>query len=195
MYTKLSIAVMVSLIWIVPFSVLIPTQFGIWGKFGLDKSTASCTILPDANGNSPKTFLFVISFLLPSIAILFCYMKIYTHVRKNHKKVCNNYPISSVSSTSGFQDGGNSSSYTFVQRNRSLISKNHRRVLEMSLVIFISFIICFFPATLITIFKWDYNPNLNIFGMLLVYMTTCINPIVYISMSSEYRKAFMGIWK
>lgn len=179
---------MVILIWIVPFSVLIPTQFGIWGKFGLDKITASCTILPDANGNSPKTFLFIISFLLPSIAILFCYMKIYIHVRKNHKKVCDN-PISSMSSTSGYRDGGN-----FVQRRR-LISKNHRHVLEMSLVIFLSFILCFFPATLITIFKWDYNPNLNILGMLLVYMTTCTNPIIYISMSSEYRKAFMNILK
>nr|XP_034183593.1 G-protein coupled receptor moody [Osmia lignaria] len=68
--------------WIIAFGVLIVTWFGSWGRFGLDIAIGSCSILPDANGRSPKEFLFVVAFLIPCIAIVVCYARIFCIVRK-----------------------------------------------------------------------------------------------------------------
>ncbi|XP_076396179.1 G-protein coupled receptor moody isoform X2 [Megachile rotundata] len=72
--------------WIVAFGVLIVTWFGNWGRFGLDTAIGSCSILPDKNGRSPKEFLFVVAFLIPCIAIVVCYARIFYIVRKTASK-------------------------------------------------------------------------------------------------------------
>ena len=73
---------MVVLTWLCPFSVMIPTWGEKWGKFGLDESIGSCTIMPDKNGHSPKEVLFVVAFVVPCICITFCYASIFYLVRK-----------------------------------------------------------------------------------------------------------------
>lgn len=74
------------------------------------------------------------------------------------------------------------------------MSQKDRRLLKMILVIFVSFVICYFPITLTKIWKGATNNHIfNISGYLLVYMTTCINPIIYVLMSSEYRQAYWNL--
>ncbi|CAK9823843.1 G-protein coupled receptor moody [Anthophora retusa] len=68
--------------WILGFGVLIITWFESWGRFGLDVAIGSCSILPDTNGRSPKEFLFIVAFLIPCIAIVVCYARIFYIVRK-----------------------------------------------------------------------------------------------------------------
>ncbi|XP_076246499.1 G-protein coupled receptor moody [Calliopsis andreniformis] len=68
--------------WITAFGVLIVTWFEGWGRFGLDTTIGSCSILPDVHGRSPKEFLFVVAFLTPCIAIVVCYARIFYIVRK-----------------------------------------------------------------------------------------------------------------
>lgn len=69
-----------------------------------------------------------------------------------------------------------------------------RRLLKMILVIFTSFLICYLPITVTKIFRAATNVHfLNIMSYLLIYLTTCINPIIYVVMSSEYRQAYWNL--
>jgi 7 transmembrane receptor (rhodopsin family) len=74
------------------------------------------------------------------------------------------------------------------------LSTKDRRLLKMILVIFISFLICYLPITLTKIVH-DITEvhGVNIAGYLLIYLTTCINPIIYVIMSSEYRQAYKNL--
>ncbi|XP_052126966.1 G-protein coupled receptor moody-like [Frankliniella occidentalis] len=69
-----------------------------------------------------------------------------------------------------------------------------RKLLKMILVIFAAFVICYLPITVSKAFR-DYFDDgvLNIAGYVCIYLTTCINPIIYVVMSSEYRQAYKNL--
>jgi len=71
------------------------------------------------------------------------------------------------------------------------MSAKDRRLLQMILVIFASFLVCYLPITITKLLQdaIDWR-GLNIAGYILIYLTTCINPIIYVVMSSEYRSAY-----
>lgn len=73
---------MVASTWACGFGALAATWFDSWGRFGLDRQIGSCSILPDHHGRSPKEFLFVVAFVLPCLAIVICYARIFYIVRK-----------------------------------------------------------------------------------------------------------------
>ncbi|XP_055844572.1 G-protein coupled receptor moody [Episyrphus balteatus] len=74
------------------------------------------------------------------------------------------------------------------------MSKKDRRLLKMISVIFLSFIICYLPITITKIWKEVTEVHwINISGYLLIYLSTCINPIIYVVMSSEYRQAYWNL--
>lgn len=64
----------------------------------------------------------------------------------------------------------------------------------MILVIFVSFLMCYLPITVMKINSSIENIHfLNILAYILIYLTTCINPIIYVVMSSEYRQAYWNL--
>lgn len=74
------------------------------------------------------------------------------------------------------------------------MSNKDKKLLKMILVIFSSFLVCYLPITVTKIFKDSIDwRGLNIAGYILIYLTTCINPIVYVVMSSEYRSAYKNV--
>lgn len=74
------------------------------------------------------------------------------------------------------------------------MTSKDRRLLKMILVIFVSFLICYLPITTTKIVRSIHDiPIFNIMGYLLIYLTTCINPIIYVVMSSEYRQAYWNL--
>lgn len=317
--------------WIIAFGFLIVTWFGRWGRFGLDIAIGSCSILPDANGRSPKEFLFVVAFLIPCIAIVVCYARIFCIVRKaafksrkpydtanniintdvidisQEVKICLKQPTTSnqlnnsvneeeskmqqhssnceekrekefwkndenilekiddipyadergydesevmeseifsinnkmkesfgkrgnklermaskasfviesniwverlESSRSNSPDRSTKKQATIIPRESTFktvrrwkkhdgpvkMSNKDRKLLKMILVIFSSFLICYLPITITKTFKdaIDWR-GLNIAGYILIYLTTCINPVVYVVMSSEYRSAYKNV--
>lgn len=69
-----------------------------------------------------------------------------------------------------------------------------RRLLKMIMVILVAFIMCYLPITTTKIVRSIREvPYLNIMGYLFIYLTTCINPIIYVVMSSEYRQAYVNL--
>lgn len=74
------------------------------------------------------------------------------------------------------------------------MSNKDRRLLKMILVIFISFLMCYLPITITKINSSVTSIQfVNIASYLLIYLTTCINPIIYVVMSSEYRQAYWNL--
>ncbi|KAL0120151.1 hypothetical protein PUN28_008065 [Cardiocondyla obscurior] len=73
----------------------------------------------------------------------------------------------------------------------SRMSNKDRKLLQMILVIFASFVVCYLPITITKLFHntMDWR-GFNIAGYILIYLTTCINPVIYVVMSSEYRSAY-----
>lgn len=71
------------------------------------------------------------------------------------------------------------------------MSAKDRKLLQMILVIFSSFLVCYLPITVTKLFHSTIDwRGLNIAGYILIYVTTCINPVIYVMMSSEYRSAY-----
>ncbi|XP_055693899.1 G-protein coupled receptor moody [Lutzomyia longipalpis] len=267
-YRRKYLALMIALTWIISFCALIPTWSGIWGYFGLDTAIGSCSIMKDANGNSPKEFLFIVAFALPCLFIVLCYARIFYIVRKaavqshgvmdarkdsvrsrgsrrrrsqrkpqpnpsppngeeplvkfdnpeirfmdstsigsgmqadavENGQIAPSPPLDNISNASSsiheeqtnHTPPNNTSNASVLYRGRMTV--RDKRLLKMILVIFSAFLICYLPITLTKIFKEITEVHgFNISGYLLIYMTTCINPIIYAVMSSEYRRAYWGL--
>ncbi|XP_017112881.2 G-protein coupled receptor 84 [Drosophila elegans] len=87
---------------------------------------------------------------------------------------------------------GNTSNASSIYPGR--MSAKDRRLLKMILVIFVWFVICYLPITVAKIWKSATELHwFNIAGYLLIYLTTCINPLIYVLMSSEYRRAYWNL--
>ncbi|XP_052742060.1 G-protein coupled receptor moody [Bicyclus anynana] len=274
LYKRQYLAVMVASTWAFSFGALIATWLEKWGRFGLDPSIGSCSILPDRNNRSPKEFLFVGAFMLPCLAIVICYARIFCIVREaaqrsrapgrgrprpgledsavgsastalerspgpengynNHiappRKVllipptlhCPPTPGPERSSSSGVDTldghdddcaldakprtplGGDTTKrlrQAAVALRRSpaptrspRLTPKDRKLLKMIMAIMISFWVCYLPITVTKLFReFTSQPALNIAGYILIYLTTCINPIIYVVMSSEYRQAYKNL--
>lgn len=77
------VLLMVASTWLVAFASMVPTWIGYWGRFGLDASVGSCSILYNGRHRSPKVVLFSLAFLVPFCCIFVCYTRIYWLVRKS----------------------------------------------------------------------------------------------------------------
>lgn len=52
------------------------------GKFDYDSNLETCSIVKDHHGHTPKTFLFIMGFLIPCVVIVGCYARIFWVVHK-----------------------------------------------------------------------------------------------------------------
>lgn len=262
LYTTRNICFITAGIWIFSFSALLPTCFEVWGEFSLDPITGSCTIVPDDNQHSPKKFLFIIAFILPSLAIILCYARILWIVRKTAKKSRNpstqmkslsmstttiatrsidldkrpprytvpSFPmncfihtaaeLSSDSSTPSDterqsvapqdntpQFGHDNKNFrrsfiatmrwTTIPAKPRLPTKKDKKLLTMIVAIMVSFCVCHLPITLMKtiFFETTTHSVANVFGYVLIYFTTCANPVIYVVMSNEYRQAYKSVFK
>ncbi|XP_047534021.1 G-protein coupled receptor moody-like [Vanessa atalanta] len=261
LYKNRNIAIMLIFIWILSFGVMIATWFEKWGRFGLDTNIGSCSILPDKKNRSPKKVLFLTAFILPCIAIILCYARIFFIVRKATKKSMNTNKrlpnpdeLSSAdtsSSVSARITAEISSNYAMeqtidldiplrtdqspeIQRSTtfklstrddvvrhpedlrqeptrlrrtalrksmallklSLPTRKDRRLGTMIIAIMISFCLCHLPITITKVLR-EINPHpaSNIAAYILLYLSSSINPVIYVVMSNEYRKAYKNLFR
>ncbi|XP_039293521.1 G-protein coupled receptor moody [Nilaparvata lugens] len=136
LYRRQYLGMMVACTWVSGFGALVATWLGRWGRFGLDQQIGSCSILPDAQGRSPKQFLFMVAFVIPCICIVVCYAKIFYIVRRTAMKsrLTNNarnnnvavgYPMPTSSTTSSSALNSASTNFTTASnRPGGLFSKN-----------------------------------------------------------------------
>lgn len=182
-YTKKWIITMVVFCWLFSYGFQLPTLFRVWGKFGYDKKLETCSILPDEHGRSSKTALFIIAFLIPCIIIIICYSKIFWIVHKSEKRMRQHEKTQFEPSNNNHQTttNSNSSSADGVPTRRELTRpKDQRdmkqkrqewRITKMVLAIFLSFIACYLPITIIKVVDKNVNsPVLHVFGYIMIYL-------------------------
>uniref|UniRef100_A0A061QFZ2 Putative moody-like protein n=1 Tax=Cupiennius salei TaxID=6928 RepID=A0A061QFZ2_CUPSA len=177
-YRKRYIAAMVIFIWCFATAMILPTLLGKWGRFGYDPAILNCSIL-EINGQSSKTFLFVFGFVVPCLAIAICYARIFWVVRKSRTRVQKH-----------------SASETSAQRKdrEAKRKKEEWRVTRMVLIIFCSFLLCYLPITIVKVSDQHVQrPELHIVGYLLIYLSACINPVIYGITNKQYRQAYKTV--
>ena len=125
---KCDIMFMIALSWVLSYGLTLLTFFKLWGQFGYDSLIGSCTIKPDQYGRSPKKFLFLASFILPCVIIVYCYSRIYMIVRQSNARVLQYGHALSTS--------------------KKLTSL---KLVRMVLCIFFAFVICYLPLTILKI--------------------------------------------
>lgn len=120
------------------------------------------------SGRSPKTGLFVLGFAIPCIIIVVCYARIYWVVRKSRKRMQKH-------------KGGND------------IKRSEMHVTKMVFLIFLCFLICYLPITLVKIFDKNVKyPVIHVIGYILIYLSSCLNPVIYVTMNKQYRHAYLN---
>jgi len=175
-YTLKNTLLMIAAVWIFSFGMIFPPLMDIWGTLGLDEETFSCTI-KKLDGRSPKKFLFLVAFCLPSISILVCYTAIYIKVKSSrHNLSVYNSPVQ-------------------VAKCSKSITKMHScedfKITKMMLTIFLLFLVCFLPLMLVNVLDDDIRqPSVHIVASVLAWMSAAINPIIYAFHNQTYQKAF-----
>lgn len=72
--------------------------------------------------------------------------------------------------------------------------RNEWRITKMVLAIFLSFVFCYLPITLTKVADKDVRyPAFHIFGYIMLYLSSCINPIIYVIMNKQYRQAYKTV--
>ncbi|XP_041981137.1 G-protein coupled receptor moody-like [Aricia agestis] len=78
----------------------------------------------------------------------------------------------------------------------SLPTRKDRRLGTLILAIMISFCVCHLPITVTKLLREGKpSPGLNIASYILIFLSSSINPIIYVVMSNEYRKAYKHLLK
>lgn len=97
------------------------------------------------------------------------------------------------SMTSG--EGPNLAKATRVKDQRDAKAKrNEWRITKMVLAIFLSFVLCYLPITITKVFDTQARyPVLHIFAYIMLYLSSCINPIIYVIMNKQYRQAYKKV--
>lgn len=234
-----------------------------WGRFSLSPSIGSCTIIDDIHGRSPKKVLFIGAFLLPGLAIIICYARIFWIVKKvgknsrapipmrprtvtgandtksrdstgpdlgaangHQKRAYTLHCLSTPSSENSSYSCGESTyqedcdkkpppnenrrmsnneavrklKHAFTNLRQPapqkplLPTKKDKKLRTMIMAIMLSFGLCHLPISVTKIFlEFTFHPALKIVSYILLYLTTCINPIIYVVMSNEYRQAYKNL--
>lgn len=196
LYKKRHIFTMIGIIWLFPIAVLSLPLSGIWGRLGRHPNTRICTILK-VNEKSPKMFIYIIGLLVPSLLFLVCYTAIYITVRKIEGKTKR---WNLQASFKWIRHKRNKSSEVITENKPEVLitnrhDKNRPRLLRMMLVIFMVFTFCYFPMFHLKVFRrGSDNPYLNVFSYICFFFSTVVNPVIYIVMSREYRKAYKSLF-
>ncbi|XP_077551666.1 G-protein coupled receptor moody-like [Haemaphysalis longicornis] len=183
--------------WLVSLSLIFMATAGVWGQFGWDRDTGTCGVMPK-NGRSSKAFILLVSYFVPATSFVIFYSRIYWMVRmtqRNLRQYSSNHK--SAAFVARFfaqrQDGGAVSAEK-VQRQQRRIAKDWR-LLKTVFVIFAVFTLCYLPVVVLKTFRLlDDYPGIHVFAYVTYYFSGCVNPLIYICMSREYRQAYKELW-
>ncbi|KAK9511528.1 hypothetical protein O3M35_000167 [Rhynocoris fuscipes] len=177
-YKPFWIACMILFCWALSFGMQVPTFLGYWGKYSYDHNLRTCSITKDSWGRSSKTALFMIGFVIPCLIIVACYARIFWVVHSSESRMRKHATSNS----------------TGKEKRESKTKRNEWRITKMVLAIFLSFLLCYLPITIIKVCDENVRfPVLHVISYLLLYMSACINPIIYVIMNHQYRQAYKTI--
>lgn len=197
-YNIFTVTILIALIWILPFVLLAPTAARMWDTFNFDLRLGECTIVTsDGTSNS---YVYIFLFFLPAAIFVFCYARIFCTVRNSERTVSTIYglPVLKRNKTPWYRKlnlcGGENKSNDVLRKRSRRRMKKEVKLLRVIFLIFLTFVMCYFPISLVKIWqKEQCLPALNILGHIGQYFSACANPIIYVVISGEYRKAYSNL--
>ncbi|XP_064485818.1 G-protein coupled receptor moody-like [Ornithodoros turicata] len=183
--------------WLLTLALLILPTGSIWGRFAWDAAIGTCSVVP-YRGRSSKAFLFMFAYFVPTVVFVVCYSRIYYVVRRTRQNL-KRYDSGRRKPTEFVADltrriGELNKQEAEKQRKRS--DEKDMRLLRMVLVIFVTFTMCYLPLLVLKAFRLlDDYPGVQVFAYLTFYFSGCVNPIIYICMSREYRKSYFDLFR
>ncbi|XP_054263409.1 G-protein coupled receptor moody isoform X2 [Macrosteles quadrilineatus] len=181
-YRPIWIASMILFCCTLSFLMQVPTFLGIWGKYAYDDKIKSCTIVQDENGRSSKTALFIIAFVIPCLIIICCYARIFWVVHSSESRMRKHASSNAKDTRTGKEKKD--------QKNR----RNEWRITKMVLAIFLSFLLSYLPITVVKVVDSNVErPALHVWSTIMLFMSACINPIIYVIMNKQYRQAYKTV--
>lgn len=172
LYTRRNIFIMLLVAWLVPVACLMPAAIGMWGTFGYVPMLVTCNLLLDHRSLLFKIFLMVARAGFPCGLIVYFYARIYITTTTSHRRL-------------------HSKSRTFSSFDLS----NHKQEMHMTrmmLIIFLVFIISYFPCTITGMIDWSMilSKHFHMLCQISIYLGSAINPLVYGLMNSQFRQAY-----
>ncbi|UYV65353.1 hypothetical protein LAZ67_3004027 [Cordylochernes scorpioides] len=163
--------------WLFGLGMLVPPLFRLWGQFGLDEANFSCTILADQRGKSPKKFLFIFGLVFPVTLIIIFNGCIFLKVRQSARTLAthgqaNPHPLS-----------------------RPRLNKREARMTMLMFLTFVAFLVCFLPLTICNMLEKTrkVSPDVSTLASVLAWMSACINPVLYVAVNRQYRRAILSL--
>ncbi|XP_046664435.1 G-protein coupled receptor moody isoform X3 [Homalodisca vitripennis] len=187
MYTKIYkpiwIAAMITFCCTLSIVMQVPTLLGYWGQYAYEDKIKSCTIVPDEYGRTSKNVLFIIAFVIPCLIIICCYARIFWVVHSSESRMRKH-------AASNNKDSSRTGKEKRDQKNR----RNEWRITKMVLAIFLSFLLCYLPITIVKVVDSNVKqPALHVWTTIMLSMSACINPIIYVIMNKQYRQAYKTV--
>nr|XP_015917414.1 G-protein coupled receptor moody isoform X5 [Parasteatoda tepidariorum] len=192
-YRKKYLVLQLTLTWMYSFIHSLLPFFGVVGRYGYDPNSGLCIILRHY-GIRVITFFFIHYYAFPAMVFAICYSRIFwvTHKASQHvRKQCNLFVTSEELNATA------SSRESRIQRGDfpNRVDDKEMKILKVMLVVFFAFLICYFPMALINFFDSKAKiPTLTALSFLGINLSTVINPIIYVAMSAEYRKAYFELF-
>lgn len=122
-----------------------------------------------------------------------CYLKIYRHYRRVAMQVEHHRPPIFLVHSSGFNSNANSTNGS-QGRSAQKPMQGRYRVAKILFILWITFLLCWTP--LITMYTIDFNqrvsPSLYFIFFCFACGNSAINPVLYIVMNKNFRKALLG---
>lgn len=162
-------------------------------------------VTPGYFGWCMSNYIFLIRYTFSiSDTIIMCWFRSEQRLRQ-HSSIQNSIPNNkrqiSPSQNSNSTEGPSISSATVPGRSIRIkdqrdvkAKRNEWRITKMVLAIFLAFLICYLPITIAKIIDKDVHfPILHIMGYILIYLSACINPIIYVILNKQYRLAYKTV--
>lgn len=180
-FTQVSVLLMILAAWILSFGLMYFPLTETWGQFGYEPQTFFCTIV-ESEGETFLPMLTVVGCGIPFLIISSSYLAIYCKVKSTGK-------ATRKAAKERGNSGGIFGPHTMVAQ-----TKERERSLTITFsIIFISFIICFLPLCLLTVFD-PMPPSklgwLHMIANILGWTSSFINPIIYCATNKYYLEAF-----
>ncbi|KAL3211589.1 hypothetical protein MRX96_036315 [Rhipicephalus microplus] len=140
----------------------------------------------------------MVAYFVPATSFVICYSRIYWIVRQTQRNLrqysTNHKSAAFVARLFAMRHAGEPISEEKVQRQQRRIAKDWR-LLKTVFAIFTAFTLCYLPLLVLKAFRLlDNYPGIQVFAYLTFYFSGCVNPIIYICMSREYRQAYKQLW-
>ena len=167
--------ILVALCWIVPLVTCSPPLYG-WGSYRFYPESTLCTFEWSFNWLNTSYMIFLVVTQPSPYIIGWCYFKIYNTVRRNRIQIC-------------------------TRSNRAACQNAHsaeNMCIHTTVGIACVVVLCWFPKALLVILLSAGRQGLDLPLMIssyLVFLTCCLNPVVYGILNPQFKPAFKALYK